>query len=665
MSLATTESGKQNTLVWYFRRLQNMSLLEIPHRIRELMLRQVGRSKFVIRRDSRLPAALAKEKLPEIPLSLVDLKDRLSDQDKAELEKDMDQICNKKLTLLGQRWPQEALCDWSLDPDSEKHWRWHEYTFDIPRRSGQGPGDVKFVWELSRLQHLQLLSLGALVLDRDDARAMCVEHLDAWLQDNPPYMGLGYACGIELASRIVSILAIISCLGADSFDESRSARIWHALAVHGRWIARFPSLHSSANNHLVAESAALFVLGSIAPQIPDAGDWKKTGWARLVKESHRQILEDGVGAEQSPTYLSYTMEWLLLARAVFASTNNTTESELDDALRRGATFISSIADAEGNVPFIGDCDEGVVLRPRLKDKNYSESVVAAIAGCLDCGDILHPAFRADGRLHLLTSNRLPDSKLTPGSLVFPNGGYSVIRSAGHRKEICLLLDHGPLGFAETAAHGHADALSVWLHIDGQPILADFGTYRYSVDYGWRKWARSTAAHNTVEIDGRSQSRMTAHFSWGQRAEARLLDHDLGGDKQYCIASHDGYSTSAEVQHQRKVEVVGDSVVTIDDKLIGQGTHSIKLSYHFSAQVRIQSTQGDQFAVYTGDELIATISFSCPGLAVAIVTQEGEMKPGPGAMSPDYNRLQPSSSIIVSGSVQLPISCQTSINVIQT
>jgi len=446
-----------------------------------------------------------------------------------------------------------------------------------------------------------------------------------------------------LASRVVSILVIVSCLGANTISEHLTTRLWHALNFHGRWIARFPSLYSSANNHLVAESAALFVLGSIAPQLPDAGDWKEKSWGRLVGESRRQILNDGAGAEQSPTYLAYTMEWLLLARTVYISINNVTETALDDALRRGASFIASIADDKGNVPFIGDCDQGVVLRPKLKESNYLASVVAAIASCLQCGDLLHPAFVADGRSHLLTRNAVPDSKFILKSMVFPDGGYSVIRSAGQGKEVFLLLDHGPLGFAETAAHGHADALSVWLHIDGQPVLADFGTYRYFVDAGWRAWARSTAAHNTVEIDGRSQSDMTAQFSWGKRAMGRLLEHDLGGERQFCSASHDGYSGTLDTEHERRVEVDGGSLIVIDDRIVGQGTHTIKLSYHFSAQVDVELLQDNEFAICIGDELIATIMFACPGMDSTIFRQDGEMRPGPGAISPEYNRLLPSSS----------------------
>lgn len=651
------QPAQQRSLVWYFRRLQSMPLAEIPHRAKEACLRYIGRFSFIARRDGRLPSRLSAGNLPTLPLNTDKLKADLSQRDELQLQQDVDRLCSQHLELLGQKWPDDASCDWSLDPQSREHWSWRKYTFDIPRRSGQGPGDVKFVWELSRLQHLQVLALGAFLLGRDDARVLCLEHLDAWLRDNPPYQGLAYACGIELASRVISILFIVTFLGSNSIPESLAERIWTALAVHGRWIARFPSLFSSANNHLVAESAALFVLGSVAPELPESDRWKAVGWARLARESERQILSDGTGAEQSPTYLAYTMEWLLLSRVVHSSVQHTERTDIDDALRRGALFISRISDVRGNTPFFGDCDDGVVLRPGMKDDNYLGSIVTAIAAVLQSGEIIHPAFRPDLRTHLLAGHPVPDLTLKLQSSLFNEGGYTVLRSNDEFGEAFLMFDHGPLGFAQTAGHGHADALAIWFHLDGRPLLVDFGTYRYNGDAGWRDWARSTAAHNSIELNGQSQSEMTGPFNWGKRAKGELIEHDLGGLAQFCRASHDGYAGSHGVTHERQVETGGTALVVISDKLSGEGIHSVALSYHFSPQAKVESLGGSAFEVGFDDNLKADIEFECPGMVCEITRQVGDLKPGPGAVSSAYNKLQPAYSIIVTGQIELPYSCR--------
>lgn len=634
---------------------------EIPHRIYEVLLKKLSRFDFVAHRDQDVPQNCLDMRLPVLPLIIETAVDSLPETYRARLAGDVDLLCAGKLTLLNQQWPVDAMRDWSLDPDTEERWRWQEYTFDIPRRHGQGPGDAKFVWEISRLQHLQILAIGARLLDREDARERCLSDLQSWLDENPPYRGLGYASGIELASRVISILVIISFLGADTIKNPLKSELWRSLYAHARWIARFPSLHSSANNHLVAESAALFVLGSQAPHLPGADRWKSIGWSRMVDSTSQLILSDGVGAEQSPTYLAYTIEWLLLSRMVGVSNSGNQETELDTGLLAGARFIASVADARGNIPAIGDCDESVVLRMGLEERNYAGSVVMAIARCLQAGDMIHPAFDDGFRGGLLSDDELPPSTYVFRNAVFSEGGYSVLRTDDHGSEIFLLFDHGPLGFAHTAAHGHADALSVWLHVDGKPVLVDFGTYRYGADKDWRRWARSTAAHNTVELDGRSQSDMSGPFNWGRRARGSLLRSELDGSKLACVASHDGYVDTVNVVHERRVEI-DCRVVLISDRLSGSGSHLVKVSYHFAPEVTVKCAGPAEFEVFSEREPVGRISFDCPGMACDLVRQESVVKPGPGMISPAYNLLQPAWSIVLSGQARLPYACQAVLTV---
>ncbi|MFX8883489.1 hypothetical protein ABTM86_20195, partial [Acinetobacter baumannii] len=69
--------------------------------------------------------------------------------------------------------------------------------------------------------------------------------------------------GIELALRVVSILLTIGLVGRDRVGGRLSRKIGACLAAHEYWLKRFPARYSSANNHLIAEEAALFILGSL------------------------------------------------------------------------------------------------------------------------------------------------------------------------------------------------------------------------------------------------------------------------------------------------------------------------------------------------------------------------------------------------------------------
>src|SRR3546814_9740957 len=72
-----------------------------------------------------------------------------------------------------------------------------------------------------------------------------------------------------------------------------------------------------------------------------------------------------------------------------------------------------------------------------------------------------------------------------GIRTFRDGGYTVVREPSARGEFLLVLDHGPLGYLSIAAHGHADALAIWLHLAGCPVIVDAGTYLYHSGGAWR------------------------------------------------------------------------------------------------------------------------------------------------------------------------------------
>ena len=99
------------------------------------------------------------------------------------------------------------------------------------------------------------------------------------------------------------------------------------------------------------------------------------------------------------------------------------------------------------------------------------------------------------------------------------GGYTILVHS--KKNARLLFDHAPLGFQSTGGHGHADALSIWMSIDGHPLFVDWGTYRYNGDPKYREQARSTMSHNTITIDNIDQSEMTGPFYGGTEQNVKL------------------------------------------------------------------------------------------------------------------------------------------------
>ncbi len=637
--------GRWARLAWAAGRLRAMPPQELPHRLREQILRRVDRRGALARRAVELPPALLAEPPPAWPIDGEALAAARDGGGAERLEAETEALLAGSFTMLGRTWPAGARSDWTLDPPSGERWPARAYTYDIRSRRDDGL-DIKLVWELGRLQHLQLLALRARLAGDARCREACLEDLGRWIDDNPPYLGVGYASGIELACRVASALVITGLLGPDTIPERLRGMIWRMLSAHGAWLARYPSLYSSANNHRVAELGGLTLLGCLAPELPGAAAWREEGLSGLAAEAPRQILADGVGAEQTPTYQAFTMEWLLLARRAAASAGRVHSARIDERLAAGAGFLSALHDGGGHHPPIGDDDEGVVLRTGLGPEDYPASITRAVAAALDRPELACGG-GPDLRVALLGLRPSSAAPRVPRSLCFAEGGYSVLRAGGPLRPL-LVFDHGPLGLAPLRAHGHADALSIWLHLGGRPVIGEFGTYRYNGAPDWRRWARSTPAHSTICIDGRDQSVQSSGFAWASAADCTLLYS--GPDA--AAARHEGYRDLGVI-HRRELRL-SEGALAVCDHLGGSGVHDVLLCWHFAADLSLEA-EGASWVLRRGGQPVLRVLAETPGLAPRsyLGGDPERAAPGFGYTAPHYNRLRPAPALVFGGRLQLP------------
>ncbi|MDA1101089.1 MAG: hypothetical protein O2967_19135 [Proteobacteria bacterium] len=228
-----------------------------------------------------------------------------------------EQMRKGRFQALGVTWPERPeLPDWHLDPVSGTAWPSQPYCFDVPYRHAPDRGDVKLVLELNRLQYLQPLAAAAVIEDDTALAALVVRHMESWIAANPTFRGVNWISGIELALRVVSLLVVTTLIGGQAYSPEFRQRLHHCLAAHGYWLARFPSRFSSANNHRIAEAGALYLLGRLVPTLRGAGQWALSSKRILEEELALQFHDDGVGAEQSPTYAAFSLEWMLLCATI-------------------------------------------------------------------------------------------------------------------------------------------------------------------------------------------------------------------------------------------------------------------------------------------------------------------------------------------------------------
>ena len=168
-----------------------------------------------------------------------------------------------------------------------------------------------------------------------------------------------------------------------------------------------------------------------------------------------------------------------------------------------------------------------------------------------------------------------------GATLFAEGGYSVFRRTIAGRNTLMVMDHGPLGHLSIAAHGHADALALWLHIGDQPVLVDAGTYLYHSGGAWRDRLRGTPLHNTLNLDQRNSSRIAGPFNWGRRATSSLLAWKNTEFEAYARACHDGYRQSHGLLHERELIAhqrgftVRDALIACAEERAGAGRASVR------------------------------------------------------------------------------------------
>ncbi len=586
-------------LAWIINRLRAMGPAEIAHRVVEQARKMTSR---------RLHQGWARYSMGATVTALPGLREAVltaTATDRAAIAAATARLLAGNFEVLGQAWPQRDPAIlfppefWRLDPVTGTLWPGPEtYCFDIDFRHAEGRGDVKYVWELNRLQQLQPLAAHALLTGDSASLAALETAIASWHAANLPFGGVAWASGIEVALRAISLLVATSLVG-DRFSAATRRHIGEILAASAFWLARYPSRFSSANNHLVAELAGEFLiaeaLGRPSQSFRDA----------LIAEIDRQILPDGSGAEQTPTYAAFTVELALLAAAV---ARTPLPENFNTRLVAFAEHIHWLGGA-APTPALGDNDEGRVLTLLEHEADYPRSVAAAIAGHLKlAGPATAPDFRG------LILGRPGTHVASPEGLrTFPDGGLSVWHGtlAGHAVD--LSLDHGPLGYLSIAAHGHADALAVTLAIDGLPILVDPGTYHYGSGGIWRRWFRGTPAHNTLNLDSQNQSTIAGPFNWSHKAEARL-DSSSAGPDWSLSASHNGYLQRFGLRHRRTISRQGDTIA-IADRLEGSAPRHAESVFQLAPDLT-PSIDGADVTILRGTAPVLHMQFPSPDFTIA-------------------------------------------------
>lgn len=283
--------------------------------------------------------------------------------------------------------------------------------------------------------------------------------------------------------------------------------------------------HDVRGNHLLENVRALVRAGVFFGR--DA--WRDLGVRILRAEVAEQVLDDGGHFERTPAYHVRVMH-VLEEIATYVP-----EPWLIGAVAKMRTFLAAITPPGGRLPLLKDTTLDHPLQRR-----------GAVRG---------------------------------NAIALESSGFYVTRN--DERGDFLVADFGRVCPDYLPAHAHADMFSYELTIGGQPAIVDSGVFEYA-EGEWRNWFRSTAAHNTVDIDGRDQSEMWGSFRVGRRAHPRDVAWTDNAELTAISGEHDGYAPV--IHHRTIITLHRERMWVIVDRVEGPAGHAARSFVHLHPDI---------------------------------------------------------------------------------
>jgi len=487
-------------------------------------------------------------------------------------------------------WLYDPFADESFE-QPERHWS------EIPDFVRPGR-DIKAIWELSRFDWVLTLARAARGRDGETSIARMNALIRDWQEHNPPFLGPNWKCGQETTIRMLQTLLAASLLDQDGVNsgDAPSDALMAFVEVHTKRIAATINYAlAQDNNHSISEATGLYIAGAWLARHDKAArrpkTWHDRGHQQLERLASRLFAEDGSFSQYSVTYHRFVIDMLSQAEWWRRRLGLPSFSEMFYArVRAGIGWLYDLTDPQtGDAPNVGSNDGARLFVLSETDyRDFRPSVQLAMKLFED--EVPFPEGEHDRQLDNLGLTAAPWRPRVRSSRVMADGGFVLmlprnarsVRNAGsarsgegaHDGEGDPSVEErvqswGCLRFPSFAFRpSHADALHLDLWVDGTNLLRDSGSYSYNPKEGVAPDLRATAAHNTIEFDGRDQMPRLGRFlfgSWLKASEVGELIED-----EDSLSWTGAYRDAQDCHHRRTVTCSdGGSVWRIRDEIAGQ------------------------------------------------------------------------------------------------
>lgn len=455
-----------------------------------------------------------------------------------------DRLLRKKFTIYGTlklNYNPKGF-SWQLDPLTGFIWPPTLRASNVVSQKPAGT-DIKTIWEIARFQFLCPLAYAYVLTSEKHYAHQAINMVNSSIDENPFLQGPHWTRAMEASIRLTNWCFYLPLMDISALDHlSFRSKLVNSFLEHLIYVREnLENAPPRANNHYLANLAALVLGGLVFPSMGWAVENARFGQKELAREIEVQFSESGINFEGSLPYHRLSSEICLIALALIKKSGSIVHPTINQRLRKAAGFTRYCTETSNQCPNIGDNDSGIFVKFFMGQEFNQYRYLGYLFDSI-LGDPHEPTSTEEFLcgIHFTDTHQPPDPKyrkLNKETDSQPQvKDFAGLIIARHRNEALFFnMLHS------TEGHTHNDKLSVYPVIGGKLLFIDRGSFSYTGFLEKRHKDRMTASHNVPVLNGWEQNRLWISDPFYMSGDARCGNSVKRSRDVLSITGwHDGY-----------------------------------------------------------------------------------------------------------------------------
>ena len=429
-------------------------------------------------------------------------------------------------------------------------------------------------------------------------------YIESWMAANPSPTNQASPSAWDdhsTANRVVNMIYFWQFYKDSTiYDKEFESKLTKMLTLHGDFLADNKH-YTAGNNHGIFQDRSLIQVALLFPDMENSKYWYNKAMNRLLVHVNHDVTPSGIHKEHSPSYHIVVLN-LFKDINSFITQFGIKEPILSEKIKKMEDYMAHLITPNRVLPMLGDSNPSrYIIHPNKVTSDKLKFVVSkGKQGVKPANDTFYP----DGEMAIFRKMWDVD---TPFYLLFTAAYHS-------------------------NAHKHADDLSFLLSYGKTDYFVDSGKYNYNETNGYRKYFRSTMAHNTVTVDEKSYP-----LTKEQVNKSRMDHYKTASDYSYVTGSHNLYKG---VKVQRTIIYLKNTdSVLIRDTMVSDQKHTYRETFNIGKDVQVKSTNKKTFILKSTLEN-KQIEFKHLTKDTKFTQYQGSTKPIAGWQSLSFNQKHP-------------------------